>query len=93
MIASVEPIHTLLSSKLVGNGKVLNKDPLILRLAMSFMHRDTDYQFVIDPSGLRNDGIGAYRSVTSAINSDLFGSNSTPNPGRELGHNLPARNS
>src|SRR5262249_37412031 len=51
------------------------------------------YQFVIEPSGRRKSRIGRCSSVTSATRVAFLGSNSTPRPGRVLGHSLPLRKS
>lgn len=43
------------------------------------------HQFVIEPSGRRFNGIGAWGSVTSSTSSAWLGSNSIPKPGRSTG--------
>jgi len=48
------------------------------------------YQFVNDPSGRWNRGIGRVRSVTSSSSCSGLVSNSTPKPGRRLGQILPS---
>ena len=47
------------------------------------------YQFVMDPSGLWNIGMGRERSVISAASWSGLVSSVTPRPGRRLGHILP----
>jgi len=51
------------------------------------------YQFVSDPSGRWNSGIGREPSVTSSASCSGLVSSSTPNPGRRLGQILPFRKS
>jgi hypothetical protein len=51
------------------------------------------HQFVYDPSGRVNMGIGRERSVISAASLSGFVSSVTPSPGRRFGHILPLRKS
>ena len=55
----IEPIHTLLFFHSARNEAFRDENPLILSDLMIPAHCQVIYQFVIDPSGLRNKGIGA----------------------------------
>src|SRR6185295_11317854 len=58
-----------------------------------FLLSGAAYQFVIEPSGLRNKRTGWRCSVNSARSFARRGSNSTPSPGRSFGQSLPFRKS